>query len=151
VIDRDLLTLAWMARELERACTDLTLAQYRLLALVVGGEERASNLAGRLALARPTVSAAIETLVANDLVERTAVDHDRRAIRLTITPKGRAALRAAEAAMRERLDGLLADVADRSLVEAALGQLAAALATRAERARTRRSAPTSAQAAGAAP
>ena len=78
------------SRELERACTDLTLPQYRLLALIVRGEERASGLAGQLALARPTVSAAVETLVANGMVERTSVDGDRRAIRLTITPAGRA-------------------------------------------------------------
>ncbi len=102
--DRDLLTLVWVVRELERACADLTLPQYRLLALIVRGEERASSLAGQLALARPTVSAAVETLVANGLVDRTSVDGDRRAVRLTITPKGRAALRVAERAMRGRLD-----------------------------------------------
>jgi long-chain acyl-CoA synthetase len=131
--DRDVLTLIWVARELERACADLTLPQYRLLALIVRGEERASSLAGRLALARPTVSAAVETLVANGMVERTAVDGDRRAVRLTITPVGRAALELAEHAMREKLDALLAHVRDTSVVEDALAQLAGALTAQRER------------------
>jgi long-chain acyl-CoA synthetase len=136
-LDVDILTLAWVARELERACTDLTLPQYRLLALIVRGEERASSLAGQLALARPTVSAGVETLVANGMIERTAVSGDRRAIRLSITPAGRAALRAAERAMREKLDAILADAPDKDIVEAALAQLTAALAARGERARAR--------------
>src|SRR5437868_3686233 len=39
--DRAVLTVVWVARELERACRELTLPQYRLLALIVRGEERA--------------------------------------------------------------------------------------------------------------
>jgi DNA-binding MarR family transcriptional regulator len=136
--DRDVLTLIWVARELERACADLTLPQYRLLALIVRGEERASSLAGRLALARPTVSAAVETLVANGMVERTSVDGDRRAVRLTITPAGCSALELAEHAMRDKLDALLADVRDPSVVEDALDQLAGALAAQGERTRSKR-------------
>ena len=126
--DREILTLVWVVRALERACTDLSLPQYRLLALIMRGEERASGLAGQLALARPTVSAAVETLVVNGLVERTSVSGDRRAVRLTITPAGRAALRAAERSMRARLDELLAEVRDPSVIEDALDQLAGALA-----------------------
>jgi DNA-binding MarR family transcriptional regulator len=136
--DREILTLVWVVRELERACTDLTLPQYRLLALIARGEERASGLAGQLALARPTVSAAVETLCANRMIERTAVHGDRRATRLSITPTGRAALRAAEKDMREKLDELLQDVLDPSLVANALDQLAGALAAHGRRARASR-------------
>jgi DNA-binding MarR family transcriptional regulator len=132
-VDLDLLTLAWLARELERACTELTLPQYRLLALIVRGEERASTLAGRLALARPTVSAGLDTLVANGLVERTAVRGDRRAVKLTITPAGRDALRHAERTMRVRLDALLADAPDPAIVEAAFAQLTVAFQRMGER------------------
>jgi long-chain acyl-CoA synthetase len=142
--DRDILTLVWVVRELERACAELTLPQYRLLALIVRGEERASSLAGQLALARPTVSAAVETLVANGMVDRTAVHGDRRAIRLTITPAGRSALQVAEHAMREKLETILADVADRSVVEDALDQLGDALAAHGERARSTRAGATGA-------
>jgi DNA-binding MarR family transcriptional regulator len=72
------------------------------------------------------------------MVERTSVDGDRRAVRLTITPAGRAALELAEHAMREKLDALLADVRDPSVVEDALDQLAGALAARGERTRSKR-------------
>ena len=133
-LDLDLLTLAWVSRELERACTELTLPQYRLLALIVRGEERASSLAGRLALARPTVSAGVDTLVANGMVERVSVSGDRRAVRLTVTPEGRAALARAERAMRARLDALLDDAPDRAVVEEALAQLTTAFQIRGQRA-----------------
>jgi DNA-binding MarR family transcriptional regulator len=126
--------LAWVSRELERACTELTLPQYRLLALILRGEERASSLASRLALARATVSAGVDTLVANGMVERTSVTGDRRAVRLTVTREGRAALRRTEASMRERIDALLDDAPDRAVVESALAQLTIAFQRRGERA-----------------
>jgi DNA-binding MarR family transcriptional regulator len=126
-LDRDVLTLAWLARVLEGARTELTLPQYRLLALMVDGEERASHLAGQLELAKPTVSATIDTLVEHGLVERASVIGDRRAVRLTITPAGRKAFQSTEASMRSRLDDVLRNVDDLALVEQALGQLTAAL------------------------
>ena len=126
-LDRDVLGLAWMARVLERACADVTLPQYRLLALVARGEERASALASRLALARPTVSATIDTLVERRLLERTAVDGDRRAVRLSLTDLGRDTMQHAEHGMRARLDELLTFVEDRALVTTALAQLSDAL------------------------
>jgi DNA-binding MarR family transcriptional regulator len=126
--DRDVLTLAWLARVLERACADVSLPQYRLLALIVRGEERASDLAERLGLTRPTVSATIETLVERGLLEGTTVDTDRRAVRLSITPRGRDAMLSAELAMRARLDEILAAVDEPDVVRAALDQLAAGLA-----------------------
>src|SRR5690349_1020297 len=103
-----------MARLLERACTDLspplTLAQYRLLAMIGGGAERASEIAGRLALTKPTVSATVDTLVERGLVTRATADDDRRALRLQLTPDGAGVLEAAERAMRARLDDVLARV-----------------------------------------
>ena len=45
----------------------LGLAHYRFLALVAGGDERASRLAERLALGKPAVSAAVGALVAQGL------------------------------------------------------------------------------------
>jgi DNA-binding MarR family transcriptional regulator len=135
VVDRDLLTLAWLARVMERACTDLTLPQYRLIALIARGDERASDVADRLALARPTVSATIDTLVERGVLERTAIDSDRRAVRLTITPEGARLLRSAQDAMRARLDDLLAQVADPEQLDAALEQLSTAMVS--DRARRR--------------
>jgi len=126
-VDLDVLTLARLARMLERACGDLTLPQYRVLAFIVRGEERASNLADQLALTRPTVSATIDTLVERGLLERTGIDGDRRAVRLTTTPAGSDALLEAQQAMRGRLDNLLAHTDDPDAVRSALEQLTGAL------------------------
>src|SRR5262245_61117713 len=106
-VDDDVMTLAWLARILEGACSDVTLPQYRLLSFMAGGNDRASDLAAQLELAKPTVSATIDTLVDRGLVERASVAGDRRAVRLTITPAGQRALAATEASMRERLDNVL--------------------------------------------
>jgi DNA-binding MarR family transcriptional regulator len=137
-MDRDVLTLARIARVLERACTDLTLAQYRLLAMIADGAERASHLAGELALTKPTVSATIDTLAERGLVEREAVDGDRRATRLTVTEPGRAALLVAESSMRERLDDVLARVDDPIALRQSLTQLQSALDQRRDERRARR-------------
>jgi len=137
-VDEGVLTLARLARLLERACTELTLSQYRLLAMIADGAERASQIAGRLALTKPTVSATIDTLVERGLVPRAVADDDRRALRLQITDDGRAIVSAAEAAMRERLDDLLARVDDPETVHVALVQLHAALDERREQRRVAR-------------
>jgi DNA-binding MarR family transcriptional regulator len=126
-VDQEVLTFTSISRLLDRARGELTLPQYRLLALMVNGEQRASQLAGQLELAKPTVSATIETLVERGLVERAAVEGDRRAVRLGITPAGRRALRAAEESMRERLDRVLVRVEHPEVVTQALAELAAAL------------------------
>jgi DNA-binding MarR family transcriptional regulator len=133
--DPDVLTLSRLARLLERACTDLapavTLAQYRLLAMIGAGAEQASEIAGRLALAKPTVSATVDTLVERGLVVRGAAD-DRRALRLQLTPEGVATLADAERAMRARLDDVLARVEDPAAVTRALAALGEGLDERRE-------------------
>jgi DNA-binding MarR family transcriptional regulator len=137
-VDATVLTLARLARLLERACPELTLPQYRLLAMIADGAERASEIAGRLALTKPTVSATIDTLVERGLVTRAAADDDRRAVRLQITVEGGAVLAAAERAMRERLDDLLVRVDDPHTVQLALAQLGDALDERREERRAAR-------------
>jgi MarR family transcriptional regulator for hemolysin len=124
---RSVRTLARIARVLERSCGGLTLPQYRLLAMIADGSERATHLAGRLALAKPSVSAMVDALVERGLVTRAAVDGDRRAVRLQLTAAGDRARRTAEATMQEQLEPLLDRCDDRRLVERALAQLADAL------------------------
>jgi DNA-binding MarR family transcriptional regulator len=122
----DVLAVARLARYLERACTDLTLAQYRVLALVADGERRASRVANALALGKPTVSASVEALAERGLLTRTPAGHDKRATELAVTEEGSRVLRATETAMRARLDELLtAD--DAAVVADALGRLERAL------------------------
>jgi long-chain acyl-CoA synthetase len=120
-------TLARLSRVLERSCGELTLPQYRLLAMISEGSERATALAGRLALAKPSVSAMVDALVERGLVTRASVDGDRRAVRLQLTAAGDAALLAAEATMAENLQPLIDRCADAAVVDTALAQLASAL------------------------
>src|SRR6516164_11470782 len=91
-------TLVRIARTLEHACTDLTLPQYRLLAMVATGDRQASQLAGRLALSKPTITAVVDGLVERGLLSRSVVAGDRRAVDLTLTGAGREALEGTEAA-----------------------------------------------------
>jgi DNA-binding MarR family transcriptional regulator len=125
-------TLARLARVLERACCELTLSQYRVLALVARGDERASKLAGRLALAKPTITAAVDALVEHGLVSRSGVEGDRRGVRLAVTAEGQAALARAEAAMAERLGPLISGCAHPGLVVQAVSELEQALDARLE-------------------
>src|SRR6478609_6427631 len=107
-------TLALLGRVLERAAGDLTLAQYRVLAMVSAGDERASLLAGRLAVTKPSMSAVVDGLVERGHLAREPVDGDRRAVRLSLTRDGAKALAAAEAAMAERLEPLVVAIDDRA-------------------------------------
>ncbi len=54
--------LARASRVLERASSELSLAHYRVLSAIASGDERGSRIAARLALGKPTVSAAVESL-----------------------------------------------------------------------------------------
>jgi DNA-binding MarR family transcriptional regulator len=118
-------TIARLARLIERADTDLSLPQYRVLAMVGAGDERATRLANRLNLAKPTITAMVESLVERGLIRREEVAGDRRAVSLQITPAGEAALASAEAAMIQRVEPVLErlDVADREIVLGALESL----------------------------
>ena len=133
---RHVRTLARLARQLERSSGELTLPQYRILAMVADGSNRATELAGGLALAKPTVSTMVDGLVERGYLARGAVEGDRRAIRLAVTRAGHGALAQAERSMGERLDGLLARIDAADDVLRALTALEAALdAARDERLR----------------
>ena len=109
-------TLVRLARQLERASTDLSLSQYRVLAAVAAGQERASRVAARLALGRPAVSAAVEALCRRDLLERAGDAADQRAVALRVTAEGTRLLAATETAMLARVGAVF----DRSPEGAAL-------------------------------
>jgi DNA-binding MarR family transcriptional regulator len=131
--------LARLARALERSSGDLNLAHYRVLSAIADGDERASRVADRLALGKPTVSAAVDSLCTRGLLSRADAADDRRAATLTLTPAGEAALAAVERVMIGRIDDLLDRTPDAAQVVEALGQLGEALdAVAAERAAQRR-------------
>ena len=127
------LTVVRLARLLERSCgPELTLAQYRLLALLASGDDRASRLAKKLAVAKPTITAIIEGLVERGYVSRRLDAHDRRVVQLAITPAGERALRRAEARVAEPFADVLGRCARPEVVLDALAQVSDALDARAE-------------------
>jgi DNA-binding MarR family transcriptional regulator len=119
--------LARLARALERSSGDLNLAHYRVLSAIADGDERASRVADRLTLGKPTVSAAVESLCKRGLLSREDAAEDRRAATLTLTPAGEAALAEVERGMVERIDEFLDRTPDAAQVVASLGRLGEAI------------------------
>lgn len=91
------------AMEVVLADVGLSLPQYRLLAFLSGGPERATALAGRLDVSPPSLTALVDGAVARKLVERAASQEDRRSVRHVITELGAEALARADVAIAERL------------------------------------------------
>jgi len=119
--------LARASRVLERASDELSLAHYRVLAAVASGEERASRVAARLALGKPTVSAAVESLCERGLLMRASVAGDQRAAALHLTADGAALLARVEAEMVHRIEELCGYAPDPARVLESLVALGAAL------------------------
>ena len=116
-----------LGRSMERACADLSLAQYRILSLVSTGDRRASHLADRLAVARPTVTAVVDGLVERGYLRREAVPGDRRSVSIVVTDAGRARLDEAESAMGARLASLLEAVTDKDAFLQGLAEIDTAI------------------------
>jgi long-chain acyl-CoA synthetase len=92
--------------EVALAEVGLSLPQYRLLAFLSGGPERATALAGWLDVSPPSLTALVDGAVARKLVERVASEEDRRCVRHVITEGGAEALTRADAAVAARLAGV---------------------------------------------
>jgi DNA-binding MarR family transcriptional regulator len=92
--------------------TDLTPQQYRILKLAGAGGERSARLAERLAVAKPTLTAIADGLVAAGYARRDPEPGDRRVVRLCLTEAGVAAVSRADAAYAQWLDRLLAETGD---------------------------------------
>ena len=120
-------TLARLSRLLERGAGELSLAQFRVLAMVDDGGDRATWLADRLALAKPTITALVDGLVERGYLTRTADAGDRRVTRIALTQRGRRALHEAETAMAERLREVLAQTDEPASVVWAINELGSGL------------------------
>ncbi len=119
--------LARASRLLERASSDLSLAHYRVLAAVASGEQRASRVAARLALGRPAISAAVDSLGQRGLLDRVDVEGDGRGVALSVTAAGSQVLARTEAEMAGRLGDLVAHTEDPPRVLEALAWLGPAI------------------------
>ena len=100
--------LAKLARIAEQASqsSGISLPQYRLLSEIASGPTRASVLAARLGISRPTLTSLVNGLEETGLLVRAPVESDRRGIALCVTAAGRGALSRAEAAIAERITGI---------------------------------------------
>ena len=126
-VQRAVRAFARISRLLERSSTDLNLAHYRVLSAVASGDERASRVATRLALGKPAVSAAVDSLCERGLLVRDGVDGDQRAVALRITDAGGVVLGEIEAEMSSRIMALCERTPDPERVLEALGWLSTAL------------------------
>ena len=117
------LTVMRLFRALERVDTGLTPQQYRMLKLAGAGGERSARLAERLAVAKPTLTATADWLVAAGYAEREAEAGDRRVVRLRLTAAGREAVDQADAAYAGWLGPLLGATGDTAGVLEALRDL----------------------------
>jgi DNA-binding MarR family transcriptional regulator len=110
-------------RALERVDSSLTPQQYRIMKLAGAGGERSARLAERLAVAKPTLTAIADGLVAAGYARRDAEAGDRRVVRLCLTAEGHEALDRADAAYGRWLDRVLAETGEPDLVLHALDLL----------------------------
>src|SRR5579875_2609967 len=92
-------TAAWLAKQVEigLAEVDLSLPQYRVLGLLDESSAVSSDLADRLDVRPPTVTAVVDGLVTRGLVERRPVEGDRRRVAHALTDAGRRLLLAGDA------------------------------------------------------
>ena len=97
--------LARLARVAEQACqaTGISLPQYRLLMSVSRRPLRASELAARVGVSRPTLTSLVDGLEQAGLLKRVPVPTDRRGIQLVPTEDGLAAVGRADDALTQRM------------------------------------------------
>ena len=112
---------------MERASGGLSLAHYRVLSAIAAGDERASRVAVRLALGKPTVSASVEALCSRGLLVRSGIAGDQRAVQLSLTEAGAETLERAQLAMTSHLEALAARAGRRDDVIDALVALGRAI------------------------
>jgi DNA-binding MarR family transcriptional regulator len=107
-------TAAWLARQVELglASADLSLSQYRVLGFLDESSAVSSDLAERLAVRPPSVTAVVDGLVGRGLVERRNVVADRRQVDHVLTESGRCALDTADAAVASRLRDIASCLGD---------------------------------------
>jgi DNA-binding MarR family transcriptional regulator len=100
----------WIERLLAAHDPPLTVAQYLALQAIAEGEIVGAELARRAAVSPAAVSQLLATLEEGGLLARGRLEVDRRRQSLALTEQGRRGLRSAQAELRDRLAGLLADL-----------------------------------------
>lgn len=109
------------------------MAQYRVLAAIDAGDQRATRIAERLALGKPAISATVEGLCNRGLLERAPVEADQRASSLRLTTKGAATLEAMERSMCAWMEEVCSLTGDSGRALCAFASLGEAIETMARR------------------
>jgi DNA-binding MarR family transcriptional regulator len=100
--------LSRLSRIVERASDELSPADYRVMSAIAAGEARASRLASRLLLGKPTISSTVDSLSRRGLIVKSSVETDNRAVELSLSGEGAELFLRMEARMVRQLD-LLAE------------------------------------------
>jgi DNA-binding MarR family transcriptional regulator len=108
-------------RERMRAERGMTLPRFDVMAALYRAGEglRMSDLSGVLMVSNGNVTGIVDRLEAEGLVERVAVEGDRRAVRVRLTARGREAFEDMAEEHEVWVDGLLAGLTPRETEEAA--------------------------------
>jgi DNA-binding MarR family transcriptional regulator len=114
-------TAAWLAKQVEigLGTVDLSLPQYRILGMLDESSAVSSDLAERLAVRPPTITAVVDGLVVKGLVERRTVEGDRRRVDHVLTAEGHRVLDAADTAIDSRLHDITDVLGDPLVTEEA--------------------------------
>ena len=114
-----------ISREFERIGrrVGVSLPQYRLLLFLRHGPERAGELAAKVAIKRPTLTALVNGLEREGRLRRVADERDGRGVRIELTPRGLDALHSVERHLSNMLDETSAR-GDREGILDALDELA---------------------------
>ena len=108
---------------------DLSLPQYRVLAFLAEGAAAPSDLAGRLSVSRPSITALMAGLITRGLVERRPATADGRRVHHHLTDTGRDTLQRADQAVGDRLVaiGTHVNAGDPSVLSASLARCGQAI------------------------
>lgn len=121
------LAVSRLSRIVERASDELSSADYRVMSAIAGGEARASRLASRLLLGKPTISSTVDSLSKRGLVVKSTVETDNRAIELSLSDEGAELFSRMEGRMVRQLELLAARTPNPEQVIESLGWLGAAI------------------------
>jgi DNA-binding MarR family transcriptional regulator len=103
--------VALAARSLAELDADVTLPQFRTLVVLASrGPQRAADVAAELGVNPSTGTRMCDRLVRKGLVRRTRITDDRRVVRLTLSPAGRALVEEVTRRRREELARIVAQI-----------------------------------------
>jgi DNA-binding MarR family transcriptional regulator len=107
-------------REFEQVArrSDISLAQYRLMLYLRTGPKRAGEIAAAIAVAKPTVSLALNALREKAWITSTTDEEDGRASRILITAAGKSRMEAFEAELAARIGPMLGGADAKTLSDA---------------------------------